>query len=70
MIIMEITEDKINKMSEYAEKMLRYGGKLMECLEELGDHDSEMGMRRGMRDDDGYYEQQRMGMRRGYSRYR
>lgn len=35
MYMIEITEDKVSKMSEYAEKMLRYGGKLMQCLDEL-----------------------------------
>ena len=33
--IIEIQEDKIQCMSEYAEKMLRYGGKLMQCIDEL-----------------------------------
>lgn len=64
MVIMEITEDKISKMAEYAEKMLRYGGRLMECIESL-DGKSEAGMRHGMRgyrdmDDD----PETMGMRR------
>ena len=35
MKIIEISEDKIGKMSECAEKMLHYGGKLMQCLEDL-----------------------------------
>ena len=34
-----VTESKKEKMSEYAEKMLRYGGKLMQCIEELGSDD-------------------------------
>lgn len=38
-----VTESKKEKMSEYAEKMLKYGGKLMQCIEELGDDD--MGQR-------------------------
>ena len=33
--IIEIQEDKIQYLSEYAEKVLRYGGKLMQCIEEL-----------------------------------
>jgi len=33
--IIEIQEDKIQHLSEYAEKMLKYGGKLMHCIEEL-----------------------------------
>ena len=31
------TESKKEKLSEYAEKMLKYGGKLMQCIEELGE---------------------------------
>lgn len=34
-----VTESKKEKMSEYAEKMLKYGGKLMQCIEELGSDD-------------------------------
>lgn len=30
MQIVEITESKVEKMSDYAEKMLKYGGKLMQ----------------------------------------
>ena len=33
--IIEIEHDKIQNLSEYTEKVLRYGGKLMQCLEEL-----------------------------------
>ena len=33
--IIEVKEDKIQHLSEYAEKVLKYGGKLMQCLEEL-----------------------------------
>lgn len=55
-----IEESKKDKMSEYAEKMLRYGGKLMQCIEELGednmgeryiedDEEDEMGERYGKR---------------------
>lgn len=35
MKIVQVTEDKIGTMSECAEKMLHYGGKLMSCIEEL-----------------------------------
>lgn len=44
MRMIEITEKKRNKLSEYAEKMLRYGGKLMQCLEDL-DEESDIGHR-------------------------
>jgi hypothetical protein len=33
--IIEMKEDKLQHLSEYAEKVLRYGGKLMQCLEDL-----------------------------------
>lgn len=33
--IIEIQEGKLQHLSEYAEKVLRYGGKLMQCLEDL-----------------------------------
>lgn len=32
--MVEITEDKLDKATEYTEKMLKYGGKLMQCLSE------------------------------------
>lgn len=45
-----ITEEKtVGKMSECAEKILHYGGKLMQCLEEM--------------DGDRYGERHRMGYR-------
>ena len=40
MQIIEITESKVEKMSDYAEKMLKYGGKLMQCIEELSGGES------------------------------
>jgi hypothetical protein len=35
--MIQIDEHKYDKMSEYAEKMLKYGGKLMSCIEEMGE---------------------------------
>lgn len=35
--MIEINEDKFDKMAEYTEKMLKYGGKLMSCLSEVGE---------------------------------
>lgn len=35
MRVIEITEDKISDLAEHVGKMLKYGGKAMECLEEL-----------------------------------
>ena len=51
MQIIEITESKVEKMSDYAEKMLKYGGKLMQCIEELSGDES-MGRRERYYDDD------------------
>lgn len=82
MKIVKITEGKRDKMVEYAEKILRHAGKLMQCIEDLGEREG-MGERYdddwdddddddddfGRRDED-------MGRRRGvkytgrYSRYR
>lgn len=46
MYMIEIDESKVDKMSELAEKMLKYGGKLMSCIEELSE-ESGMGERGG-----------------------
>lgn len=71
-----ITEEKKEKMSECTEKILRYAGKLMSCIERLDDEDDdEYGERgsMGMRDDDEddepvhYGERRRSRMR--YRRY-
>lgn len=62
MRVIEITEKKRHKMADYAEKMLRYGGKLMQCLDEL-DEESDM----GERDDDMDY-RGRMGNRQPMGR--
>jgi hypothetical protein len=64
MYMVEITEDKIDKATEYAEKMLKYGGKLMQCLsewQEEGGMDEREGMpymnrnRYGEREEQGRY---------------
>jgi hypothetical protein len=44
MYMIQIEESKLDKMSEYAEKMLKYGGKLMSCIEEMSE-ESGMGER-------------------------
>ena len=47
MYMIEIEESKLDKMADYTEKMLRYGGKLMQCItdidEKYGERDDEMG---------------------------
>lgn len=60
MKVIKIEESKMDKLSEYAEKILKHGGKLMQCIEEL----SEGGY--GERDDDDDWEDDEMGMREGY----
>lgn len=53
-MMIQISSDKIEKMSEIAEKMLKYGGKLMTCIEELseGRGNERMGRRENWDDDD------------------
>lgn len=60
MRMIRIEESKKDKMSEYAEKMLKYGGKLMQCIEELGE--GSMGNRDD--DDDDWDDDDDMGSRR------
>lgn len=60
--MIEISESKVGKMADYAEKMLRYGGKLMQCIDELeGNEFGERSGSYGNRYDGGDY-----GMRGGY----
>lgn len=60
MRMIQITEEKAGKMSDFCEKMLHYGGKLMSCLEELegeasyGQRGGYYGERMGMRDPEEY----------------
>ena len=64
MFMIEISEHKLDKATDYAEKMLKYGGMLMQCLSEWGD---ESGY--GERGDE-EYRRSMMGNRMGYgSRY-
>ena len=70
MKMIQITEEKAEKLSEGIGKMMRIGGKLMECLEDIGDEESGMGMRSGyrrggMRHHDDDYDDEPTGMRRG-----
>ena len=65
--MIEIEDSKVERMSDYAEKMLKYGGTLgnqiMQCIEELSE-----GSGMGQRDDgyDDYDEYDDMGQRGGY----
>ena len=51
-MMIEISESKVEKMSDYAENMLKYGGKLMQCIEELSGGGESMGRRERYYDDD------------------
>lgn len=54
MVTIKITTKKKEKMSEHAEKALRHMGKLMQCIEELGE-DDDMGGHYGNRYEGGNY---------------
>ena len=79
MRVIKTEESKVDKMSEYCEKMLKAGGKLMSCIEELSeggygerddeDDDDEMeGMRGGYRGGGYMRDYDGYGMRRRSSR--
>lgn len=63
MVIMEINDKKKIEMSEYAEKVLRYAGKLMSLLEEGGEYGERDNYRRDHEDDDWRYGERRRYMR-------
>lgn len=60
--IVEISEHKLDKATDYAEKMLKYGGMLMQCLSEWED-ESGYGERGGSQ---GGYSRSMMGSRGDY----
>ena len=60
--VIEISEHKLDKATDYAEKMLKYGGMLMQCLTEWED-ESGYGERGGSQ---GGYSRSMMGSRGGY----
>ena len=69
-MMIEISESKVEKMSDCAEKMLKYGGKLMKYIEELSDGEG-MGERWDedrRYDDDRYFDEENMGERGGHGR--
>ena len=65
MYMIEISEHKLDKATDYAEKMLKYGGMLMQCLTEWED-ESGYGERSGQ--GGGSYDS-RYGMRSRYDNY-
>lgn len=54
-MVIKIPRTKVEDMSECVEKMLRYGGKIMQCLDDLQNDEGMMGERGG-----------RMGYRNNY----
>lgn len=67
MKIIEITEDKVERLSEHIEKALRHAGKAMQALEEFyGEGYGERG-HYGERDDD-WDDDERYGERYDYGR--
>lgn len=50
MYMVEITENKFDELVENAEKMLKYGGKVMSCLESMKQGEGRMGERSPMPD--------------------
>lgn len=54
-MIVEIKESKLENLAEYAEKVVRYGKKLMECLSELEERNLPERPRKHSRDYDEEY---------------
>lgn len=46
--IIEVQDTKLDNLSEYVEKMINYGGKVMRCIEEMQskDYNEKYGRRR------------------------
>lgn len=65
MYVIEVTEDKVSHLADTIGKMLHYGGKAMECIEEMREGDRGHGRMGYRNDDDGY---DRIG-ERGYGHY-
>lgn len=70
MKMIQITDDKVDRMSGLVEKVLHYGGKLMSCLEELSGGEM-YGERRygGYTDERPLRDDEMMGERRMRDRY-
>lgn len=69
MTVIEISDSKVEKMSEYVEDMLWAGGELMHCLEKIKE-ESDMGSRGGYREGRGSGSMgSRYGMRSRYDNY-
>lgn len=70
-MIIEITTEKKTELMEHAEKAYEHIGKMLGCIQEMGQGDSGMGQREG---DEWYirqgYGNRGMGHRAGYIQYR
>ena len=51
--IIEVQDTKLDNLSEYVEKMINYGGKVMRCIEEMQskDYNEKYGRRRHPREE-------------------
>lgn len=51
--IIEVQDTKLDNLSEYVEKMINYGGKVMRCIEEMQskDYNEKCGRRRYPREE-------------------
>ena len=51
--IIEVQDTKLDNLSEYVEKMISYGGKVMRCIEEMQskDYNEKYGRRRQPREE-------------------
>lgn len=65
MYVIEVSEDKVSHLADTVGKMLHYGGKAMECIEEM----RHGGSRMGFRDEEDMRDYDRMD-ERGYGRGR
>lgn len=66
--IIEVTEDKVDMLSENIEKALRYAGKAMQCIDEMSHGGYGERGRYGERDDEDWDDDERMGERSHYGR--
>lgn len=72
MYVLEITEDKLDNMSEYVEDMLWTGGELMHCIEKMKGEEHSYGQREGYSHEGRSYRKymgSRYGMRSRYDNY-
>lgn len=72
MYVLEITEDKLDNMSEYVEDILWAGGELMHCIEKMNGGEHSYGQREGYSHEGRSYRKDmgsRYGMRSRYDNY-